>query len=218
MFEYETRQIDDALERFREQEQLLYDENGERLWSDTEHERRYQTLLDAFDRTRDAIIQQADRKIEEASTTLVLEHRDLSDSLTNEELERANTKRAYVEDDVWNLPLGDVVMLVRAAQAANDKPTMFLYARTLQRRVDTEYEADNVNERTAKDVRELEELAPALTQAVRGPEAERKLEKAGETIRDANSLKLLAGEVRRKADGTEARQLEEARAHIYGLF
>jgi hypothetical protein len=144
---------------------------------------------------------------------VLLEHRDLSDSLTTTELERANAKKCYVEDDVRNLPLEKLVMRVRAAQTAGDRPTMFLYARTLQRRVEAEYEGGATGE-TAKNVATLERLASELTQAVRGTEAERDLEKARKAKRDANSLKKYAQQQRGEADGSAAMAYENARAHI----
>jgi hypothetical protein len=53
---------------------------------------------------------------------------------------------------------------------------------------------------------------------VRGPEAERDLEKARKAKRDANSLKIYAEQQREEADGTAARTFEEARDHIRQLL
>lgn len=125
-----TRRIDRALEEFRAGKRDLYTKDGQKLYSDEEHERRHEALLEEFDREKDSAVAEADRTIEKAERTLALEHRDLSDSLTNTELERANAKRIYVEDDVRNLPLETLLKRVEAAQTAGDKPTMFLYART----------------------------------------------------------------------------------------
>lgn len=141
-----TRRIDKALEHFRAGERDLYTEEGQRLYSDEEHECRHDALLAEFDREKDSAVAEADRTIEKAERTLALEHRDLSDSLTNTELERANAKRSYVEDDVWSLPPETLLKRARAAQVAADRPTMFLYARTLQKRAGTEYEAANTDE------------------------------------------------------------------------
>jgi hypothetical protein len=133
-----TRRIDRALEHFRAGERDLYTEGGQRLYSDEEHERRYDALLAEFDREKDSVVAEADRAIEKAERTLALEHRDLSDSLTTAELERANAKKSYVEDDVRTLPLETLLKRVKAAQTADDKPTMFLYARTLPKRAEAE--------------------------------------------------------------------------------
>ena len=121
-----SQRIDRALQRFRAGEQDLYTENGQKLYSDEEHERRLEALLEDFDREKDSVVSEAERTIEKAERTLALEHRDLSDSLTTEELERANAKRSYVEDDVWSLSPETLLKRARAAQAASDRPTMSL--------------------------------------------------------------------------------------------
>jgi hypothetical protein len=87
---------------------------------------------------------------------------------------------------------------------------MFLYARTLQRRAETEYEEGSSSAQAAQ----LERLSSELTQAVRGAEAERGLEKARKAKRDANSLKIYAQQQRGEADGSAAMAYESARAHI----
>jgi hypothetical protein len=212
------QRIDRALERFRAGEKDLYTEEGQKLYSEEEHERRYDALLAEFDREKDSVVSEADRAIEKAEHTLTLEHRDLSDSLSTEELERANAKRSYIEDDVWSLPLEALLKRVKAAQTAGDKPTMFLYARTLERRVSMEYESGNVTEHTARAVRDLETLAPELAQAVRGQEAERDLERARKAKEDAFNLKIYTTEVRNKADGTEDRLYQEARQRYRQMF
>jgi hypothetical protein len=202
--------IDRALERFRAGERNLSTAEGHKLYSDEEHERRYDALLDDFDREKDSVIAEADRTIEKAERTLALEHRDLSDSLTITELERANAKRSYVEDDVWSLSPDKLIKRAEAARVAGDRPTMFLYARSLQKRVEMEYEEGEVT----KEVAALEQLASELARIVRGPEAERDLERARKAKRDANSLKIYAGQQRGEVDRSVAMALENQRAHI----
>jgi hypothetical protein len=162
-----ARRIDRALEQFRAGTRDLYTEDGQKLYSDEEHERRMDVLLEEFDRERDSVVADADRTIEKTEPTIALEHRDLSDSLTTTELECANAKRSYVEDDVRTLPLETLLKRVAAAQAAGDKPTMFLYARTLHRRIEAEFETGIFPDQAAR----LERLASELAQAVRGPGA-----------------------------------------------
>jgi hypothetical protein len=205
-----TRRIDRALEQFRAGERDLYTEDGQKLYSDEEHERRHDALLAEFDREKDSAVAEADRTIERAERTLALEHRDLSDSLTTTELERANAKKSYVEDDVRDLPLENLECRAEAARAAGDKPTLFLYARTLPKRAEAEYEASVFPDKAAK----LERLAKELGEAVRGAEAKRELEKAEKEKRDANSLKLYAQDQRREIDGTSAGVVEDMRVHI----
>jgi hypothetical protein len=204
------RDIDRALEQFRAGERDLYTDEGYKLYSDEEHERRYEALLADFDREKDYVIADADRTIEKAERTLALEHRDLSDSLTTMELERANAKKGYVEDDAWSLPLETLERRAQAAQAAADRPTMFLYARALKRRVEVECEADGDQALAAQ----LEQFASSLAQTVRGEEAERELEKAEKEKRDASSLKIYAGQQRQEIDGSSAAAFEVLRAHI----
>jgi hypothetical protein len=203
------QQIDRALEKFRAGERNLYNEEGQKLYSDEEHERRHDALLKEFDREKDSVVTEADRTIEKAERTLALEHRDLSDSLTTEELERANAKRSYVEDDVWSLSPDVLIKRAEAARAAEDRPGMFLFARTLGKRAEIEYE-----EGDPAAAAQLEQLASELTQTVRGPEVERDLEQARKAKRDANSLKIYAGQQRGEVDGSAAMALENQRAHI----
>jgi hypothetical protein len=205
-----TRRIDRAVEKFRAGKRNLYTDDGQMLYSDEEHVRREEALLEEFDREVNSVVSGADRTIEQSDRTLALEHRDLSDSLTTDELERANAKKAYVEDDVRDLPLEDLVRRVEAARSAGDKPTMFLYARTLPKRAEAEYEASVFPDQAAK----LERLAKELAEAVRGPDAAKKLEGAEKEKRDANSLKLYAQDQRREIDGTAAAVVESGRAHI----
>jgi hypothetical protein len=87
---------------------------------------------------------------------------------------------------------------------------MFLYARSLQKRVEMEYEEGEVT----KEVAALEQLASELARIVRGPEAERDLERARKAKRDANSLKIYAGQQRGEVDRSVAMALENQRAHI----
>ena len=62
---------------------------------------------------------------------------------------------------------------------------------------------------------QLEQLAVELTHIVRGPEAERDLERARQAKRDAESLKIYANQQPQEVDGTVARVLvENVRAHI----
>ena len=204
-----SQRIGRALEWFRAGKQDLYTDDGQKLYSDEEHERRLEALLAEFDHEKDSVVSEADRTIANAERNLALEHRDLSDSLTTTELERANAKRSYVEDDVWSLSSVTLLKRARAAQAAGDQPTIFLYARSLEKRAGVEYENGSGEEGA-----QLETLASELTRVVRSPDAERDLERARKAKRDANSLKTHAGQQRQEADGTAAQVLEDQRTHI----
>jgi hypothetical protein len=68
-----TRRIDRALEQFRAGERDLYTEDGQKLYSDEEHERRHEALLERFDREKDSLVAEANRTIEKAERTLALE-------------------------------------------------------------------------------------------------------------------------------------------------
>jgi hypothetical protein len=127
MFMHETGKIDTALKRFRAGKRELYTEEGQKLYSDEEHERRHDALLAEFDREKDSVVAEADRTIEKAERTLTLEHRDLSDNLTTTELERANAKRSYVEVDVWSLSPETLLKRAQAARVAGDRPTVFFF-------------------------------------------------------------------------------------------
>ena len=63
-----TRRIDRALEEFRAGERDLYTEDGQKLYSDEEHERRHEALLERFDCEKDSAVAEADRVIEKSQT------------------------------------------------------------------------------------------------------------------------------------------------------
>ena len=67
-----ARRIDKALEQFRAGERDLYTEDGQKLYSDEEHERRHEALLERFYREKDSAVAEADRAIEKAERTLAL--------------------------------------------------------------------------------------------------------------------------------------------------
>ena len=205
-----TRRIDRAVEKFRAGRQNLYNEDGQKIYAEEEHERREEALLEEFGREVDSVTADAEQTIEKSERTLALEHRDLSDSLTTAELERANAKKAYVEDNVRDLPLDDLEKRVEAARTAGDKPTMFLYAKTLPRRAQAAYEAGGAQDQGAR----LEQLAKELAETVRGPETARDLERAEKEKRDANSLKIYTQSRRMEVDGTADRVVEDTRVHI----
>ena len=89
---------------------------------------------------------------------------------------------------------------------------MFLYARTLQNRIETVYASENVTRKNARALRELEDLAADLTKTIREPEVERELSEAKEAIDVAHGLKLHATAARRDADGSAERDRVRAAA------
>src|SRR4051794_27097445 len=121
--------IDNAVERHEAAKAELFRPDGTKLYGDEEHAEREAALRRVFLGEMDSIEGDIAQRI--ASTEeelLALEHADPTDILTNEELSRANAKRAFVADDCFNLPLGQLEKRCRAALASGERTTMFLYA------------------------------------------------------------------------------------------
>jgi hypothetical protein len=57
------RSVDRAVEQFRAGERDLYTDEGQRLYSDEEHERRLEALLETFDREKGYVIAGADKTL-----------------------------------------------------------------------------------------------------------------------------------------------------------
>lgn len=222
MFENETREVDQALAGFRRKEQQLYREDGERIYSEEEHARRVEDLLQEFDQAKSRAEAEADRAVESANKTLQLEHRDPADVLTTEELARANARRAFVAEDAEALPLSELTNRMRAAVAAGEKATAFLYARYGRRRVDSELgagrERGGLAARDAALLRTLGEVLDELDGLLVDPEAERKLSEARTSIDAAQKLKLHAAAQRRQADGTAELQRRQSAEHYRSTF
>lgn len=222
MFENETQQVDQALASFRRKEQQLYREDGERIYSDEEHARRVEGLLQEFDQAKSQAEAEADRAVESANKTLQLEHRDPTDVLTAEELARANARRAFVAEDAEALPLSELTDRVRAATVAGDKATAFLYARYARRRVDSGLEAGRerggLPARDAALLRTLGEALDELDGLLVDPEAEHKLSEARASLDAAQKLKLHAATQRREADGTAGFQRRQSTEHYRSTF
>ncbi len=104
-------------------------------------------------------------------------------SLSSEELERANARRAFVADEVNALGVGALEQRVRAVAASADKPAMFLYAHFARQKLQAvTSEAESLK---------LKELTAEMEQAL-DPQAAKKREQATAALEEARELKSYA--------------------------
>src|SRR4051812_38235611 len=96
--------IDTVAERHEAAKAELFRPDGSKVYGDEEHKERETALKREFDAQIDNIEADIAQRITATEEELLkLEHADPTDILTNEELARANAKRAFVSDDCFNL-------------------------------------------------------------------------------------------------------------------
>jgi hypothetical protein len=169
----------------------LYRTDGSKRFSDDEHKERETTLKREFNAALDSIEADIEQRIATSEEKLLsLENADPTDSLTNEELARANAKRDFVADDCFNLPLKQLEKRCRSVLASGDRPTIFLYAHHAAQRVG-EPKAYNPNNPAARDeegAHEIREVVAEL-EAKCDPERARRLEQAKAGLSEARDLR-----------------------------
>jgi hypothetical protein len=193
--------IDRVAEHHEQAMGELFRPDGSKFYSDDEHTARAAELKREFNANIDAIEDDIAQRIASTEEELLkLEHADPTDILTNEELERANVKRAFVADDCFNLPLKQLEQRCRAALASGDRATMFLYAHHAAQRVGEPkgYDPNNPRSGDEEGSREVREVVAELEKKL-APERESKLERAREELSEAQELKRYAYYRRRGA-------------------
>ena len=133
--------VERALATFGRETARLLTPDGRRLYADDEHARREAELR----ATRDAAIAAAEAAATDALRSAEadrerLEHRDLLDTLTPAELDRATVRREFVREDCERLPIEELAARLRAALDTGDRPMLFLLVRYGTQRAEAEAE------------------------------------------------------------------------------
>jgi len=146
----------------------------------------YLVLEHEFRAALDAIGPDIEKRIEGAEReVLALEHADPSSSLTTDELEAANARRAFVTDEVFGMSAEALAERFRAVLASGDRPAMFLYAHHARVKTNDPVFGDD------SETLRLKELAGELEGGL-DPERARKTEAARVALREAREIKSYA--------------------------
>lgn len=115
--------MDATAERLEAEKAKLYRPDGSKLYADEEHEERLRSIEQEHTTAFDAIEADVGRSISRAQEDLLkLEHSDPVDLLSNEELERANSKSPFVLNECLNLPPAALTKRLSAVLASGTGP------------------------------------------------------------------------------------------------
>jgi hypothetical protein len=135
------QQADDTSARREREEATLYREDGSKVYGEEEHAERLALITSRRDADIAGLVEQAERATSEAQARVEnIENRDPLDRLSEDELQRAGGRRAFVKEDAEDLPLGELAKRITAATASGDKAMIALWSRYAQRRVGSERE------------------------------------------------------------------------------
>ncbi len=175
-----------AQARYEEGEKELFRADGSKLYSEDEHRQRVRALAQERNGVLRDIEQQAyEMKAAVASEVERIENADPADSLTPEELEHANQKRAFALDAAETLDPEKFKKRLEAVLAAGDKGSIFAHYMAGQHR------SKERNGRVPfRGV--LERMEAALGGDRRASEVEKAKRKEGEALQ----VELLAGNLK----------------------
>jgi hypothetical protein len=203
--------IDHSVAMFERDKAKLYRPDGSTVYGEAEHQERLAGLLARFDEGVADVTEAAEEAIAAAGRDLDgLRGSDPLDTLSGDDLARANALRPFVAEDGEHLPPARVAERARAALARKDRPQALLWLRAIERRL------EGLRGRGPGDPAAAE-LLPArrdLEAFFDDPKAREKRERLRQR---AESAKVLRGEVlrtRSRVDGSEAAALEQMREHI----
>jgi len=217
--ETQTQWVEGAGERYERELAKLYTTQGgttSKIYSEEEHERRVTVLRDDVDTALGDATAVADRIAKAAQATLDRQaHGDPGDSLTEAQLVKANARRPFVEEDCQKLPHAALTARVKTVLDAEDASNAYLYHRGLEARlgaVDASGQAGALSPEAAAERQELRALTQELNTILRGPNAPREAERAGQDLTRTRVLRTAINKVANKAYDTQARTERALRA------
>jgi Spy/CpxP family protein refolding chaperone len=220
-----TNRIDQAVKEFENRQQReLFRPDGSKRYSDKEHNEILAGLIQPVLDACDTAIQQADERVKSEQTRLeLLDNANPLDTLTADELVRANVLARFVAEDAQTLPLPKLASRLKAAIAKNDKVSMVLYHRYAVQRDEQISEAwrTNPDAPIAREEmvhrREFSATLQAMGGKLADPKLEEKRKDATETIAAVQKVRMDAIRQRNAVDGTEERARREV-AQLYSRF
>lgn len=168
------QQADDASGRREREEAALYRGDGSKVYGEEEHAERLAAITSRRDETIAGLVEQAERATSEARARVEnIENRDPLDRLSEDELARAGSRRAFVKEDAEDLPMDELAKRVQAATADGDKAVRALWGRYASRRVAAELEklrqsGARANPADVEGFGQLRDAADALTKKLNG--------------------------------------------------
>jgi hypothetical protein len=165
--------VDRAAEDFAQAKRALVRSDGQAKYAPAEFEKLEQAAKNEFNGALNRISDELEGRIASAEQRLQAElHRDPSRVLTSAELSEANSRRAFISDEVFSLGPEAMEQRISAVISAADRPGAFVYAAVIRSRVrDAAYAdspADVANRLTLERlVRDLEALLDPTADARR---------------------------------------------------
>ncbi len=189
------RAADQVHDAYISESKKLYREDGQKKFSEAEH----QELADDLKRQRDEAFSKLKKRADKASSEITekLEVAALPERyLSDQDMERANSRRGFVQEDIDRLPLGEVPVLLREAELSGDRVEKWLASRYATIRADRELEklresggAGVGAEEVSRHLREVREGAQRLQEQLQLPGARVRKQKLEALRRDAAGLK-----------------------------
>lgn len=219
--QYAQRDLNEARVVFQAGVAALHTREGERLYGDAEHERRYSAVLDTLRRDVDAALTVAQEQQDAARQMLAQAAGfDPLDHLSGDDLSRARTLSHFVREDAADLSLPQLATRLAAVAADRDAVRRALYLRYAERRLARETDRARRQPRTEDDLEALNAVRRHLDtlrgSTYAGAAAERA---AAEAIQQAaHQLAADARAAFEAADGTAARRKREHAASYARRF
>jgi hypothetical protein len=134
-----TDPIDQAVENFQVQSARLLNEAGQPIHVPDEHANRLAGLQAGLQTVVDSTVREAEAEIARLQGDIAtISARSPIDGLSPAELQAANNRRQFVQEDITAGAIGDLAGRLRSLLAQGDKADLFLFARYLPGRLETE--------------------------------------------------------------------------------
>lgn len=207
--------IENAQEKFKQEQANLFRADGSRMFSEDEHN----TRLGALTNERNAVLSRAEEDVRSEMVALDenaghVKNRDAAELLTTEELKNANERRAFARDSADTLGVSELIGRLRSVMASGDKGTMFAYFSAAQRRRHEILRTSPAGKRGQPDytasATEIDGVLAEMRRAL-DPNAEAEIEALKERQEKAARIQSLAWSLQR--GGRDSLEVYQRRAH-----
>ena len=181
-----------AATRFKEGKAELYRPDGTPWYSEDAHRERLEALAVERDEALDGIIKAAAaERVAAENETKLARYADPVTCLTDEELVRANARRAFALDAAETLPIGELVRRLESVRASGDRANAFAYWSAAEKR------RRGLGETAGSEHTALGGALRDLRAFLQGESRRDVAERAGERAREAMGLELFASSLKR---------------------
>lgn len=183
-----------AANRFKEGKAELYRADGTPWYSEDAHRERLEELAVERDEALDRIIETATgERVTAEGEAERMRHAGPASFLTDEELARANARRAFALDAAESLNPRDLVRRLEGVIAAGDRANAFAYWSAAQK------VRRGMNDAVGGDHTELAGALEKLRAFLQGESRRAVAEQSDARAREAMGLEILAGSLKRGA-------------------